>query len=177
MSRLEGRARTTLVELMSMRATLLQLSDDERTTVSAWAIKTAFMIASAQQSITDLPWHLFRQLAEEPERVPEECLVLAAQLQFLPKGFLYACPTDILPRSDRPVQVRVGFSIHQLHFVVVIPAVSGRQSREDFGSSHSDMAFGSRNPRSLCEFSDANVPQGAHQLSGGAGGQCRCCIS
>jgi hypothetical protein len=121
MSRLEGRAKTTLMALMNMQASLLQLSDDQRTTVAAWAIKTAFMIASAQQSITDLPWHLFRQLAEEPERVPNECIVLAAQLPFLPKGFLYTCPADILPESGRPTQIRVGFSIHHLHFVVVIP--------------------------------------------------------
>jgi len=127
MSRLEGRAKPILVELMNMRTSLLQLSTDQRTTLSAWAIKTAFMIASAQQSITDLPWHLFRQLGEEPERVPTECIVLAAQLQFLPKGFLYACPTDILPGSGRPTQIRVGFSVDHLHFVVVIPQFSAER--------------------------------------------------
>lgn len=120
MSRLEDRAKPMLVELMNMRTSLLQLSPDQRTTLSAWAIKTAFMIASAQQSITDLPWHLFQQLGEEPERVPTECIVLAAQLPFLPKGFMYASPSDTLPETG-PFQVRIGFSLHQLHFVVVIP--------------------------------------------------------
>jgi hypothetical protein len=120
MSRLEGRAKPILPDLMNMRTSLLQLSADERTTLSAWAIKTAFMIASAQQGITDLPWQLFQQLGEEPKRVPTECFVLATQLPFLPKGFLYACPSDTLPETG-PFQVRIGFSIHQLHFVVVIP--------------------------------------------------------
>jgi len=121
MSQLEGRAQNKLLGLMHMKTSLLQLTVEERTTVSAWAIKTAFMIASAQQSFTDLPWHLFRQLAEEPENISVECFVVAAQLQFLPKGFLYACPADIVPQSGQPAQLRVGFSIHQLHFVVVIP--------------------------------------------------------
>jgi hypothetical protein len=82
------------------------------------------MIASAQQRIMDLPWQLFQQLGEEPERVPTECFVLATQLPFLPKGFLYAGPSDTLPETG-PFQVRVGFSIHQLHFVVVIPLSGG----------------------------------------------------
>src|SRR5271154_1758246 len=121
MSQLEGRAQTTLLGLMHMKTSLLQLTVEDRTRVSAWAIKTAFMIASAQKSIGSLPWHLFRQLAEEPDTVPVECFVLAAQLPFLPKGFLYACPGDVLPRYADPVSLRVGFSVHQLHFVVVLP--------------------------------------------------------
>jgi hypothetical protein len=75
MSRLEARAKPTLLGLMNMDATLLQLTPDERATVSAWAIKTAFMIASPQPAITNLPWHLFRGLAEEPEKIPTECPV------------------------------------------------------------------------------------------------------
>jgi hypothetical protein len=121
MSRLEGRAKVALLSLMNQQSSLLQLSLDERATISAWAIKTAFMIASAQQSKTDLPWDLFRQLAEEPERIPAECFVLAAQLPFLPEGFLYACPMDIMPRNQQPAHIRVGLTIRHLHFVVVIP--------------------------------------------------------
>ena len=121
MSRLEERAKPLLLELMNMQTGLMELSAEQRTTLSAWAIKTAFMIASAQQSITDLPWHLFSQLGEEPQRVPTECFVVASQLPSLPKGFLYACPSDASPDSGRPVQVRIAFSIDHLHFVVVIP--------------------------------------------------------
>jgi hypothetical protein len=110
-----------------MKTSLLQLTVEERTSVSAWAIKTAFMIASAQKSIGSLPWHLFRQLADEPSIVPVECIVLAAQLPFLPKGFLYACPGDVLPRSPDPVSLRVGFSVHQLHFVVVLPLLEAER--------------------------------------------------
>jgi hypothetical protein len=121
MSRLEGRAKPLLLELMNMQIGLMEMSAEQRTTLSTWAIKTAFMIASAQQSITDLPWHLFSQLGEEPQRVPTECFVVASQLPSLPKGFLYACPSDASPDSGRPVQVRIAFSIDHLHFVVVIP--------------------------------------------------------
>ena len=103
-----------------MQIGLMELSAEQRTTLSAWAIKTAFMIASAQSSITDLPWHLFTQLGEEPQRVPTECFVVASQLPSLPKGFLYACPSDASPESGS-VQVRIAFSINHLHFVVVIP--------------------------------------------------------
>jgi len=103
----------------------LQLSISERSTVSAWAIKTAFMIASAQQSLPDLPWELFRGLGEQPENISTQCLVLAAQLPFLPKSFLYACPPDRLSASEEPVQVRIGYSINNLHFVVVIPFREG----------------------------------------------------
>jgi hypothetical protein len=127
MSRLEGRAKPLLLDLMNMKASLLQLSREHRTTVSAWAIKTAFMIASAQKSITSpLPWHLFSGLAAVPENVPVECPVLAAQLHFL-KGFLYACPGDVLSEYQDPVSLRVGFSIHQLHFVVVLPLLEAER--------------------------------------------------
>jgi len=121
MSRLEGRSKPLLLGSMNLQIGLLELSAEQRTTLSAWAIKTAFMIASAQQSITDLPWHLFQQLGEEPERVPTECFVLASQLPSLPKGFLYACPSDASSETGRSVQVRIAFSIDHLHFVVVIP--------------------------------------------------------
>lgn len=127
MSRLEGRAKPLLIELMNMRASLLQLSDEERTVLSAWAVKTAFMIASAQQSIGNLPWVLFRRLSQEPITAPAECFVLGAQLPFLPKGFLYACPGDVLSHDASPVSMRVGFSIHQLHFVVVLPILEARR--------------------------------------------------
>ncbi len=123
MSHLECRAREALLGLMNQQISLLQLSSAERTTISAWAIKTAFMIASAQQIKTDLPWHLFRQLAKEPERIPVECFVLAAQLPFLSDGFLYACPMDIMPPNQEPFQMRVGLTIRHLHFVVVIPLI------------------------------------------------------
>ncbi len=126
MSRLETKAQPTLLGLMHMRTSLFQLLAEERANVSAWAIKTAFMLSSPQKTIKRLPWHLFRGLAEESaEMIPAECVVLAAQLPFLPKGFLYACPTDMLVAQEDSVQVRVGFSIHRLHFVVVIPILEG----------------------------------------------------
>jgi hypothetical protein len=85
------------------------------------------MIASAQKSITSpLPWHLFRGLAAVPGNVPVECPVLATQLHFL-KGFLYACPGDVLSEYQGPVSLRVGFSIQQLHFVVVLPLLEAER--------------------------------------------------
>jgi hypothetical protein len=102
MSRLEGRAKPLLLDLMNMRASLLQLSTEDRTTVSAWAIKTAFMIASAQKSTGTLPWYLFRRLAEEPENVPAECLVLAAQLLFLPRDSCTRVRATFCPNTRTP---------------------------------------------------------------------------
>lgn len=121
MSNLEGRAKPILLGLMDMKTSLLQLSEDERSVISAWAIKTAFMIASAQKSLPELPWHLFRELANTPQSIPAQCIVVAAQLPFLPKSFLYACPTDHMSGNATFIQVRVGFSINKLHFVVIIP--------------------------------------------------------
>ncbi|MGA7236259.1 MAG: hypothetical protein WBY44_11300 [Bryobacteraceae bacterium] len=118
---------------MHMQASLFQLTEEQRSTLCAWSIKTAFMIASVQPSISELPWHLFRRLAEEPQQVPVECFVLGAQLPFLPKGFLYACPTDILEPGGRIVQVRVGFSIHNLHLVVVIPMTEAERTVRAWG--------------------------------------------
>ena len=128
MSRLETRAQSLVLNLMHMRSSLFQLTEDQRSTLSAWSIKTAFMIASVQPSISELPWHLFRRLAEEPQQVPVECAVLGAQLPFLPKGFLYSCPTDILEPGGHIVQVRIGFSIHNLHLVVVIPMTEAKRT-------------------------------------------------
>jgi hypothetical protein len=121
MSDFESSAKPILLGLMTMKTSMLQLSSNERSVISAWAIKTAFMIASAQPSLPDLPWDLFRGLARQPEQIPRECLVLAAQLPFLPKSFLYACPTDHLGSPETPIHLRVGFSINNLHLVVVIP--------------------------------------------------------
>lgn len=86
------------------------------------------MIASAQKTIRDVPWYLFRKLAEKPQTVPCDCFVLAGQLPFLPRGFLYACQGDVLPQGQQhTVQMRVGFSIHHLHFVVVIPMIAAER--------------------------------------------------
>jgi hypothetical protein len=140
MSRLERRAKPVLLDLINMKASLLQLSIENRTTVSAWAIKTAFMIASAQKSIGPLPWHLFRGLAEQLENIPVECSVLAAQLPFLPKGFLYACPGDVLPQYQYPVSWRVGFSIHMLAFRGCVAALRGRKNGTHLRRATPDLA-------------------------------------
>jgi hypothetical protein len=121
MSDLEGSAKPILLGLMNMKTSLLQLAPDERSVISAWAIKTAFMITSAQKTLPELPWPLFRGLASKPQEVPIQCIVVAAQLPFLPKSFLYACPADHMAASEALIHVRVGFSINKLHFVVVIP--------------------------------------------------------
>ena len=124
MSRLESQSKPILSGLMNLKSTLLQLSDGDRATIAAWAIKTAFMIASAQETKIDLPWHLFRHLAGPPTDYPNECAVVAAQLP-IPTGFLYACPTDTPTPGGPPCQVRVGLTVRHLHFVVVIPLIEG----------------------------------------------------
>ena len=127
MSDLEGRAKPILLGLMNMKTSLMQLSPDERSVISAWAIKTAFMIASAQKNLPDLPWTLFRGLSRTPQEIPAQCIVMAAQVPFLPSGFLYACPADHMAGTEALIQVRVGFSINKLHFIVVIPFVEAER--------------------------------------------------
>jgi hypothetical protein len=127
MSRLEEGAKPLLSGLMTMQASILQLLPEDRKVVSAWAIKTAFMIASAQESVAQLPWHLFRQLAELDQTIPAECPVMVAQFPFLPKGFLYSCPGDVLPQYRHPVQLRVGFTLHQFHCVVLLPMLPAKR--------------------------------------------------
>lgn len=126
MSRLEERAMPILLDLMNLKSGLLGLSEEDRTTISIWAIKTAFMIASAQRTKMDLPWQMFRRLSGEPSQYPTECPVVAAQLP-VPTGFLYACPTDEQVPDGQPCQARVGFTLRHMHFVVVIPFTAGQR--------------------------------------------------
>jgi hypothetical protein len=56
----------------------------------------------------------------DEEAGPERCVVFACQQPNLPKGFLYTNPSDYFS-GEITIQVRFGFSIHQLHFVVVVP--------------------------------------------------------
>jgi hypothetical protein len=126
MSCLESRAMPILLGLMNLKTALLELSEEDRTTISIWAVKTAFMIASAQQTKMDLPWALFQRLAGEPGEYPTECSIVAAQLP-VPTGFLFACPGDEQERDGPLCQVRVGFTLRHLHFVVVIPFTAGER--------------------------------------------------
>jgi hypothetical protein len=126
MASLEGRAKPTLLGLLNMKTTLLQMTEQERATVAAWAIKTAFMIASAQPDISGLPWYLFRGLARTPEQIPDECPVVAGQQDFL-DGFMHSSRTDLSSSNGQAIQARVGFSIRKLHFVVVIPFTAGQR--------------------------------------------------
>lgn len=127
MSRLETRSKPILLQLMNQARDLSNLADDERRTVAGWAIKTAFMIASTQKNRFELPWRFFQQLSKEPERIPQQCIVVGTQLGFLPEGFLWACPTDELQPGQPAIQARVGFSVNRLHFVVVIPFQDARR--------------------------------------------------
>lgn len=126
MSQLEGDAKPILLKLLNMEITLLQMTQDERRIVSAWAIKTVFMIASAQPEIKSLPWHLFGLLALTPRHVPEECPVVAGQQHFM-DGFMHATRTDIGRSGGLPIHARIAFSIRKLHFVVVIPFVAAER--------------------------------------------------
>jgi hypothetical protein len=111
---------------LNMKTTLLQMTEQERATVAAWAIKTAFMIASTQPDISGLPWDLFRGLARTPEQIPDECPVGAGQQDFL-DGFMHSSRTDLSSSNAEAIQARVGFSIRKLHFVVVIPFTAGQR--------------------------------------------------
>jgi hypothetical protein len=121
MSRLEDRAKPLLLDLMTVRRRVTDLRVEERTIIGAWAAKTGFLLTSIQTAPFDVPWQLLQELGHHEGAGPEGCYVLAAQLASLPNGFLYACPTDV-DSSGATVQVRVGITINQLHFVILIPA-------------------------------------------------------
>lgn len=120
-------AKPHILELMSQKANLLSLDDEVRLILARWAVKTAFMIASVQTIQFDLPWAIFQRLKTHPAEGPVSCFVFASQQPSLPTGFLYTCPSDELPLG-RPIQVRIGFSIHHLCFVVVLPIVGGART-------------------------------------------------
>jgi hypothetical protein len=60
MSNLEGSAKPILLGLMDMKTSLFELAPNERSVSSAWAIKTAFMIAGAQKNLRSYPGLCFR---------------------------------------------------------------------------------------------------------------------
>jgi hypothetical protein len=122
MSRLESEAKPLILGLMHQKTHLLGLTDEARVTLSRWAVKTAFMISVVQTLQFDLPWVVFQSLGKHENEGPQGCFVLGTQQPNLPKGFLYTCPSDYLVEGT-PIQLRVGFSIHHMHFVVVIPIV------------------------------------------------------
>jgi hypothetical protein len=124
MSRLESDAKPYILDLMYQKTSILALTDDARQTLSRWAVKTAFMISVVQTLQFDLPWPVFQNLGKHESDGPNGCFVLASQQPNLPKGFLYTCPSDHFVEGN-PVQLRVGFSVHHLHFMVVIPIVQG----------------------------------------------------
>jgi len=124
MSRLETPAKPLILNLMYQKVSILSLTDADRLTLSRWAVKTAFMISVVQTLRFELPWPVFQNLGKHENEGPNGCFVLATQQANLPKGFLYTCPSDGFVEG-KPIQLRVGFSIHHLHFVVVIPIVEG----------------------------------------------------
>lgn len=122
MSRLETRAKPYILGLMRQKTSILTLTDEARLTLSRWAVKTAFVISVTQTLKFDLPWSVFQNLGQCEHDGPNGCLVLASQQPGLPGGFLYTCPSDGFVEG-KPIQLRVGFSVDHLHFVVVIPIV------------------------------------------------------
>lgn len=122
MSRLESEAKPYILGLMHQKTNILTLTDDARQILSRWAVKTAFMISVVQTIQFELPWTVFQNLGKRENAGPSGCFVFASQQPNLPKGFLYTCPSDGFVEGS-PIQLRVGFSIHHLHFVVVIPIV------------------------------------------------------
>lgn len=122
MSRLESEAKPLILGLMHQKTTILALTDEARQALSRWAVKTAFMVAVVQTLKFDLPWATFQNLGKHEDEGPHGCFVLGAQQPGLPKGFLYTYPSDGFIEGS-PIQLRVGFSIQHLEFVVVIPIV------------------------------------------------------
>jgi hypothetical protein len=120
MSRLENQAKPLILSLMKAERSVLMLTDDERKTLSRWAVKTAFLITTSETTKFPMPWEVLYGLGRDEEVGPERCVVFASQQANLPKGFLYTSPSDYFSEQIT-IQARLGFSIHQLHFVVVVP--------------------------------------------------------
>jgi hypothetical protein len=68
MSRLEDHARPFILGLLNQQTALRDLLPESRLVVSRWAVKTAFMILSIQQTKHELPWRKFRNLGIDEER-------------------------------------------------------------------------------------------------------------
>ena len=127
MSRLENLAKPLILGLINQGTALRDLLPHDRLVISRWAVKTAFVILSIQQTRYELPWRMFQSLGTDEERGPDECFVFAGQLSMLPDGFSYTCHPNILSEAQAPVQFRVGFAVNRLHFVVIIPVLEGQR--------------------------------------------------
>jgi hypothetical protein len=138
MSVSENEAKPYLLDLMHQRTSVLTLTDTARQILSRWAVKTAFMISVVQTLQFDLPWTIFQNLGKNKNEGPLGCFVFASQQANLPNGFLYACPSDHFVEG-KPIQLRVGFSIHRLCFVVVIPIVGGPRTIRVGASIHAPL--------------------------------------
>jgi hypothetical protein len=125
MSRLEVQAKPLVLRLMRQQTSLRDLPPDARLVVSRWAVKTAFMILSVQQTKYELPWKTFEYLRINEGSGPDGCIVIGAQLAMLPEGLSYTCHPMELHESRGPVQFRVGFAINHLHLVSIIPILEG----------------------------------------------------
>jgi hypothetical protein len=90
MSRLETAAKPLILGLMYQKTGITTLTDEARTILARWAVKTAFVISVTQSIQFDLPWAAFQGLGRNENEGPHGCFVLASQQQQLPKGFLYA---------------------------------------------------------------------------------------
>jgi hypothetical protein len=135
MSRLESEAKPLILGLMRQKTSIMTLTDAERLVLSRWAVKTAFMITVVQKIQFELPWTFFQNLGNQENDGPNGCFVLGAQQPALPEGFLYTCPSDGFSEG-KAIQVRVGFSIHHLHFVSVIPIVQAPRMVRDAAGLH-----------------------------------------
>jgi hypothetical protein len=135
MSSLESAAKPLILDLMHGRTSILALTDVARLTLSRWAVKTTFMIAVLQTIQYELPWTIFQMLGKRENDGPNGCFVFGTQQPGLPKGFLHTCLADLFSEGQF-FQVRVGFSVHQLHFVVVIPIVKALRAVKTSGMVH-----------------------------------------
>jgi hypothetical protein len=128
MSLLENNAKPFILELMNEGETLKDFAHDGKLALSRWAVKTAFMIASAQQNQISLPWHLFTNMRSKENNGPDACYVFVGQVFAMNQGFTYACLSDHRPSDEKEiVQLRVGFSIKRIHLVTVIPVVEAER--------------------------------------------------
>src|ERR1700722_2482795 len=107
MRRLENQAKPLILSLMKAERSVLVLTDDERKTLSRWAVKTAFLITTSETTKFPIPWEVLYGLGWDEEAGPERCVVFASQQANLPKGFLYTSPSDYFSEQIT-IQARLG---------------------------------------------------------------------
>jgi hypothetical protein len=132
MKRSEESAKPVLLELMHLKARITSLEhkaaradaarNQQRLSLSRWAVKAAFLLATMHGLPYDLPLEPFQSLRSWEEEGPLDWFVFASQSDRYPDGFVSSFESQVFP-DEKPYSLRVGLLIGRLHLLVVIPVL------------------------------------------------------